>query len=321
VTSSASSLCTRKLNAFPFSAAEILLTLILLAVLPFFFVGAPAWMTTDIVRAFSNLAHIVVFALATLLVSGRIDLSHPRRWLLLTVIVVAISVVVELIQSQVGRSASWHDGLRNLTGTWLAIFWLQAPTATVWLGRIATALLLSMELGMVGGTIAAQQRMAAQLPLLSGMESSWDLERWQGIAGEELARSEDYATEGNYALIARLTTSEFSGISLTKMPNDWRAYNELSFDLYNPQDHELQITVRIHDADHEVSEARWRFADRFNQRLMAEPGWNRYRISLKEVEQAPEGRKMDLSLIKELRLFAAGLEEVKVIYADNFRFE
>lgn len=320
MTSSASSLRLRKLGALHFSAGEIFLALLLLSVLPLFFITGPAWMTTDTARALSNLAHVVIFALGTILISGRVDLSRPRNWLLLTLVITAISLAVELIQSQVGRSASWHDGLRNLTGSWLAIFWLQRPSAAVWLGRSLATLLLLFEIGLAAGSAVAQQRMINQLPRLSDMESNWDVERWQGIASE-IARSGDRATEGSHALQARLSTAAFSGISLTTMPNDWSKYNELRFDVYNPQGEELQITVRIHDADHQLAETPWRFEDRFNRRLLLEPGWNHFRISLREVEQAPEGRQMDLGLIKELRLFAAGLEEPKVIYADNFRLD
>ncbi|MCW8194451.1 hypothetical protein F6455_06605 [Proteobacteria bacterium 005FR1] len=320
MTSSASSLRVHKSQTFFHSAGEGLLALVLLAILPFFFVGAPAWMATDVIRALANLAHIGFFALATVLVAGRVDLRSPRRWLLLTGVVVIISLLIELIQSQVGRSATVHDGLRNLTGTWLAILWLQRPSAGVWLGRAIVGGVLLLELGLVAETIAAQQRMRAQLPLLSGMESVWDVNRWQGIASE-VRQSDDHASEGTYALEARLGPTAFSGISMTRMPNDWSAYGELSFDVYNPQAKKLQLTVRIHDADHEIAEAAWRFEDRFNRRLLVEPGWNHYRISLAEVQQSPEEREMDMSLIKELRLFAAGLEEEKIIYLDNFLFD
>jgi drug/metabolite transporter superfamily protein YnfA len=320
VGSSATSLLAQRPARSPLSAGEIIGLLLLLGLTPLFFISGPAWLTTDTGRALANLAHVGVFALITLLMQGRIDLSRPRRWLLLTALVAAVSLAIELIQSQVGRSASWHDGLRNLTGTWLAIFWLQRPTAAVWAGRLLASSLLIIEIALVAMTAAAEQRMIDQLPLLSGMESKADVARWQGIASE-VSQSGEVATEGDFSLQARLSTAAFTGISLSKLPNDWSEYSTLTFELYNPQSEDLPMTIRIHDAHHELSDQRWRFEDRFNKRIVVQPGWNHFEISLREVHQAPESRSMDLGLIKELRLFAAGLGEPKVIHADNFRFE
>jgi VanZ family protein len=312
------SLAVQRLTS-PLQPGEILLALLLVALAPFFFVSGPAWLFGHTTGAFANLAHVIFFALLTLLIHRRIDLTRSRRWLVVTGAVAVASVVVELIQSQLGRTPSVHDGLRNLTGVWLVIFWLRRPATSVWLARFLATALLFVEFALVATRIAEQQRMFDQLPLLSGMEASWEVERWQAVASE-LGQSGEFASEGEFSLQVQLSTLPYSGIALRSLPNDWSRFGQLSFDIYNPHSDCLQITVRINDVHHERGDHPWRHADRFNQRLFVEPGWNTFEFPLREVREAPNDRSMDMELIKELRLFAAGLEEPKDIYVDNFRF-
>ena len=49
-----------------------------------------------------------------------------------------------------------------------------------------------------------------------------------------------------------------------------------------------------------------------------EPGWNHFQISLVEVEQAPENRKMNLKDVFRLGLFATNLKEPRVLFFDYF---
>lgn len=302
----------------PLLPGEIFLALLLLAFTPFFFLSGPAWLAAHSLGTFTDLAHVVFFALLTMLIHRRMKLEDARQWLIVTGAVALISIAVELVQSQVGRTPSLHDGLRNLTGVWLVAFWVRRPTMTVWMGRSLVGALVLVDFALVAIKITEQRRMIEQLPLLCGMESAWEVRRWQAV-DSGVDQSGEFASEGSFSLRLELTALPYSGTALRQMPNDWSQFGQLSFDLYNPNKESLRITARISDVHHERGKNPWRFDDRFNKRLSVAPGWNTFTISLREVQEAPNDRLMDMKLIKELRLFAAGLEEPKVIYLDNFR--
>lgn len=305
----------------PRSGREKVLVLLTLAALPFFFLGSgSSWLASDLGRAFANLGHIPFFALVTALIGSRFSLAAPGRWLAVSAVILALSIAIEFFQSQVGRSASWHDVLRNLTGSWLAIFWLQPGRPSVWCGRVTATSLLAMELFLFTSLAVSQQRLADQLPTLANFETPAEIERWQPL-NSALAQSNGISSEGRFALQIDLSTAAYSGASLTKLPQDWSDYRRLNFDLYNPHADGLQMTLRIHDLRHEFGENKWQYNDRFNQRLDVQPGWNHYGVLLESIEGAPEMRRMDLSRIETLQLFATSLAEPKVVHADNFRLE
>jgi hypothetical protein len=79
------------------------------------------------------------------------------------------------------------------------------------------------------------------------------------------------------------------------------------------------MTCRIHDRIH-VQGGR-RFQDRFNRRYTMQPGWNRIHIPLLDVQQAPEGRAMDLNFIMAVGLFATRLDRLRIVFLDDIRLQ
>lgn len=304
----------------PRSGGEALLLSLVIIALPFFFITGPGWLTTNLGKYLGNLGHIPFFALLTLLASSRLPLDRPRRWFLFSAAVLFVSLVMEFVQSRIGRSADWQDVLRNLVGSWLVLFWLQKPCIRIWSGRLATGSFVLAEVVLSLALALEQQQLEARLPTLADFENVSEEKRWEPIAGTVM-QSEENASHGKFSLKGLLKAAPFSGISLSRLPHDWSAYNSLNFDLYNPQPKPLYMTLRIHDAGHELGDRRWQYYDRFNRRLKLQSGWNYYRIDLQTLRNAPESREMDLRFVENLSLFAAGLSEPKVIYADNFRLE
>jgi hypothetical protein len=50
-------------------------------------------------------------------------------------------------------------------------------------------------------------------------------------------------------------------------------------------------------------------------------GWNRIQVPMKDVENAPIGRKMELKHITEFNLFAISLPAPRTLYLDNLTLE
>lgn len=285
----------------------------LLLAFPLFFFGGPERGTPAFYGALWSQGHMVFFALLSLCLTRILPMHSPRRWLILTVSVVAAGAVIEGVQSQIGRTASWEDGLRNLIGAWFGLFWSLPAGRRVYFGRALASVLVLWQLsGLAGHGLAHVYRMQ-QLPVLSNFENARDLEAWRG----PVERVKNPVREGHYSLAMHFGTERFSNVSSDALHRDWRAYQELVFDLYNPYELALPIVLRINDQQHEQNGPR--YTDRFNRRLIVQPGWNEYRVPLNDILQAPEGRTMDLAKIQQVQFFTQALEQPRTLYLDNVR--
>lgn len=287
----------------------------LLAAFPLFFVGGPDWVSPPLYGMAWSKGHLVFFALLLFWVQAFVSLKTPLRWLGVTLLVVLLSLLIEAIQAQVGRQATWQDGLRNLIGAWLGLFWGQSASRCIWLGRLGATLLLLWQLhGLVQVAIDHWQRLE-RFPVLSDFESRRQLADWGG----NIEQVQDPVAQGKFSLALHLGTERYSGGGLNNLVGDWRGYDYLRFELYHPGDEALPLTLRINDTQHDRSEGL--FEDRFNQRLWAQPGWNSYRIALEDVRNAPKGRSMNLASIQRLGIFSTQLSKSHTIYLDSVRLE
>ena len=111
-----------------------------------------------------------------------------------------------------------------------------------------------------------------------------------------------------------LEPAEYPGISIIEPVPDWKAYESLFVAIYSKYDHIIRLTIRIHDAVHNQSHS-----DRYNLSLVVEPGINKYKIRLKDVEQAPANREMDMTGIAGLVLFASKLDKPVTLGISSIR--
>lgn len=290
---------------------------ILIVALPFFFVGGPNWMSGPLFRAVWDLGHIVFFALLLLVIQRKHPLHKWYWWLLVTLVVLIVGASIEYLQTKVGRDGNWSDVLGNLTGAWLGLFWFQRPTRWVWIGRILACLLLMRPLMIVANLALLQYQVAQKFPLISSFEQASELTRWDG----RLQRSTEHISEGSYSAQVSLGKRKYSKAALRKFFGDWRQHQYLAFDIYNPDAHPLSMSLRVHDAQHEQGSKAYQNNDRFNAPLMVEPGWNKFRVALKDIQHAPEGREMEMDLIRGVEIFTGPQDPPRVIYLDNLRLQ
>ena len=105
---------------------------------------------------------------------------------------------------------------------------------------------------------------------------------------------------GETALRVRYSSGDQLRFELVEPAPDWHRYGVLAIDLTNPAATPLKMTLRILDAQHN-----WASNDRLNLPLVI-PAQTRptVRIALAAVEAAPVRRRMDLSRIANLMLYA-----------------
>jgi len=270
--------------------------------------------TDEVLRALWNLGHIPLFGITTYLMMQKINLKKWTHQLGYTGIIFLIAIGIEWFQSLIGRDASWEDVGLDMLGAWLVMFWCQSANKQIWVGRVITGILLLLQLSVPGYMLAQRYHMQNQLPIIANFETSSEMRRWS----RRVQQSDEHVHDGQYSGKISLSANRFSGVSLRRVAMNWTGYTKFTFNIYNPDTEALPLHVRIDDFH---QEGRWRSEDRFNRSITAKPGWTKTIIDLKDIEEGPAQRKLDMKNLKQFRIYASGLQEPVIFYIDNIRLE
>ncbi|AZT84750.1 succinyl-CoA synthetase subunit beta [Marinobacter sp. NP-4(2019)] len=288
---------------------------------PLFFIGGPDWTSGPLHKSVWNLGHILYFGLLTYAIQPWRWLSGRRLWLTTTALVLALGLVIEFLQSGLGRQDDWHDVWRNLVGTWLALACrpiLTSDTHRNTRQRLLAALavvLVVFELGLTGSVAVRQFQINQQLPALYDFSRNDPATFWRG----KLEPSDAHSDINGQSLKISLSTRLYSGVTLDNLPVDWRDYDQLTVTLFNPDDADLTLTLRINDVEHERGSNV--YSDRFNTQLPLKPGLNTFTLGLEDIENAPRNRAMNMDNIRRLGIFTTRLPAPRTIYLLDLRLK
>ncbi|WP_101758188.1 VanZ family protein [Oceanicoccus sp. KOV_DT_Chl] len=301
-----------------------LLIILVLLLLPWFFIGGPDYYASRLFREVWNLGHIVFFALAGyLLLSLSMGPLRTRVFKGLWLVVVFSLVVgwlIEVAQYGSAREPDSVDVLRDLLGGLIAylVFF-----SSQWQQRLAlfnSLLLIALvavvlQLTIIGLLAGDELRMQRAFPVLADFETVTELTRWSGDA--QFSQSSEYVEHGEYSLKVVVAKQPFSGVALRYLESDWRNYQQLLVAVYNPDPEAFPVVLRIDDVAHRQGEQL--FSDRFNRRFEVLHGWNQWVIALTDIASAPNTRQLDLENIGELHFFMVNPEPDKTFYLDHVR--
>ena len=218
-----------------------------------------------------NSAHPVVFA-ALAWVAGR---SVRRPWWVFG-LAAFLGGATEVVQSFIGRDASWVDFGNDLLGAGFALSWSAwraRPQRRVWLG--VAGLYAGLAVAPMVLTGAAYAHRAAAFPVL-WTEGAW-LDR----------------------PFASLQGLPYPGFSLDEPVADWRGFRSLQVEVVSESDEAITVTLRVHDGAH-----RFEYTDRYNESFRLAPRSRQViEVPLSRIAQAPQGRTMDLSDVRGVMLF------------------
>lgn len=298
--------------------------------------------------AFFDAGHTALFGVIALLVRGfiarpRAGRRPPAGWAHTSLLAFAWTVILgaatEVLQSLQRRGdPSIADLLRDTAGAAAflliadAVRWGLAsrrlpdgreehsrPLTRSRLFAIAGALLAAVLLLLAAGrtlivTTAAYVARDRALPTLFPMDGSW----WErefielqgsrltpGVVPPVMGTSE---VRGTFARL-ELRPGSYSGITFDEPYPDWRGHRSLVLTIVSDLDVPLPMAVRVHDAAHDH-----RYADRFNRRLLVQPGVNRFVIPIDDIRKAPDRREMDLRRVRGIILFAYRLTRRTHVY-------
>ena len=91
-------------------------------------------------------------------------------------------------------------------------------------------------------------------------------------------------------------------------------YGALRFEIFNPGEKEVRITVRIDDRENDPD-----YADRYNQSFLLKPGMNHMEIQLDTLTTSGTYRKLNLRRIYELLIFTVNSHRKIVLVVDYVR--
>ena len=288
----------------PVAAVVSLLGLVLLA-------PAPSYPRIWVVL--SNTAHAPVFAAVAVLVLRAVR-AHGSSRLLPSVavafcITVAVGIGVELMQATIGRDASSGDVWTDALGAACALGWLSyrertSPGRVRNAGLIVAGLAAALAIGPLADAAAAYGLRALRMPTVAAFSLPWDLYFVEVNSASAARVGLPYSwarPDDPPSLGVRIQSGAWPGLTIVEPAPDWRGYRSLNLDLTNPGAAPLELTLRIHDLEHDQ-----RYADRFNGGLSFAPHSRLIvTIPLAEIEAGPAYRRLDLSRIGGLILFAA----------------
>lgn len=300
-----------------------LITLSLLALL-FMFVGKASPYMLRSLHELWNVGHVLAFFLWTLLFLKQFGQTAYKRslsrfFILCLAFVLIIGGSVELLQWLMGREASLHDMTNNLLGSLLALCLYACSkeflSKSLCISSVFILCIICLGINRyVLIYIADEVNAARQFPVLLDFTTSFERERVQGNADIKVIEHNN-----SKKLHVRFGTEQYSGFAMQYFPRDWRQYSRLEINIVNPEEETLTLTCRIHDVMH--SDGNEEYDDRYNQSFQLEQGLNQISIGLKEVEQAPAHRKMDLGSIGGLGCFTVKLQRPRDIYLLNISLD
>ena len=123
--------------------------------------------------------------------------------------------------------------------------------------------------------------------------------------------SNEHFTHGKKSLRMELYPSEYPGFVPFLNINNWKRYSSVCFDIYNPEDNDVVVIVRIDDVKDETD-----YHDRYNQRFIIKSGANNISIPLNTLETSDGLRHLDLSNIYKFLIFMGHPEKKHTLYID-----
>lgn len=224
-----------------------------------------------------------------------------------------VGAAVEGVQSLIGRDAQWVDVAMDAAGAGAALSAVLAvragrhrPLLAGAFASLAVFLLAAVAAPVLEAWRGYRHR-ADAFPVLVTAERPSDLYFLSG-SGSVVRRGrlpEPWAGGVDVpAVEVGLERGRNPGLRHEEPAPDWRGYRKLYLDLVNPGDQPLRLVLRVHDFWHDQ-----RHDDRFNRAFALHPRSRRVvAVPLEDIEQAPRGRRMDMSRIAGLVLFEASGE-------------
>ena len=150
--------------------------------------------------------------------------------------------------------------------------------------------------------------------ILFDFESEADLDLLQWNCHTLFALSDLHASHGTHSLRMDLFPSEYPGLEFSPTNEDWSKYRSFSFDVYNPSESLMNLSIRIDDHENRLA-----FDDRYNKKFLLEHGNNHISIPLNDMITPGTNRRLNLAHIHMVYIFVPHPEYKQTFYVDAIK--
>jgi len=154
-----------------------------------------------------------------------------------------------------------------------------------------------------------------QVGLISDFEGKVDYFKWQG-RGLKCEVSKEYYSQGERSLKVVFPKGGYPGLNcIIGLPKDWRNFDTLKFDFYNPQQEVIKFGIMIKDY---LSDS---YAQRYDGYFAFKPGMNSFEFNITGLKTNSKKRVLSMDRIEHLSIFLFKPEKKFTLYFDNIRLE
>lgn len=272
-----------------------------------FFFGTSVFVHSYTTSKLWDLGHLAFFFLFSLLILRFRPEPQWYRGLVKTSLCALLAgLIIETLQSVIGRQASLSDIGLNVLGAGCASLWFYRQQQhngkkTLW-ALYCAALMLAVIPLLLGVSNVLLGRW--QYPLLLNFD--YHIEQMR-LTGNAAISFQQY--QGRQGAKIRFGNQQYSGFAVTEIPSDWSKQQQLVIELDNLENTPIALTCRIHDSKHNQA-----YDDRFNQRRVLEPGVQRLEVAITDIINAAKNRPLDISRIAALSCFTIKAENQPAIF-------
>jgi len=167
-----------------------------------------------------------------------------------------------------------------------------------------------LALGLLNGCAKS----TPQELMLFDFEKDSDLDHLEWRCHTLYSLSSNHVTHGAKSLKIDMFPSDYPGLRASLPIKDWRAYDALSFDIYNPARQAVLVGVRIDDKKEYP-----KYENRYSESFVVAPGQNQVVIRLKTMLTKNAKRHLDLSHIYRLYIFVSHPATRLTLYVDALK--
>jgi len=150
--------------------------------------------------------------------------------------------------------------------------------------------------------------------ILFDFETDEEMDRFHWKCHTLFTLSDEHVTHGSKSLRLEFYPSEYPGLAPIIKNADWSKYRAFLFDVNNPQDWDILVSIRIDDKkDHP------NYADRYNSSFIIMPGTNTITIPFDSLITSGTKRMLNLKMIYRVLVFMEQPKEKATLYFDYIR--
>jgi len=150
--------------------------------------------------------------------------------------------------------------------------------------------------------------------ILFDFEEDADLDKIHWKCHTLFSLSDHHASHDAKSLRMELYPSPYPGVTPILKDNDWSRFRSLVFDVYNPHENGIKLTVRIDDQKDYPE-----YENRYNKGFVLEHGDNRIEISVQSLVTSGTERRLEATTIYRLIMFLVDPPVKTELYLDHIR--